>query len=291
MEYSSAKKISKTVVLGLENLILLVLLLMKLVEITFFHFQQIKQRVMQIFGPKESYQQARGFTMVKSAPQYVPVNFRTISLIGLVVILTNIFTFSLVKTGSNTISMPITGEIIEDVPSLYLIDKASQHVADALSFETKVRDVAEELGVPPEWLMAVMYSESKFDASVMNHRGSGAVGLIQWMPETAEELGVTIAELKGLAHVDQLEYVYKYLDSVRKRYRGFESLTDLYLAILYPKALEGDYCYTLYANPSRKYKLNIGLDENSDGRVTVSDIDKRMQRIFPTAYMTDNKNS
>lgn len=291
MERPLSKKISITLVKALENLILLVLLLMKLVEQIFFYFQQIKRRVMQIFGPKTSYEQARGFTIVKSAPQYVPVNFKTISLIAVVVAITNLFTFSLIKAGDKAIEMPVTGEIFEEEPSLYLIDKASRHVADAMSFEQKVREVAEELEVAPEWLMAVMYSESKFDAAVMNHRGSGAVGLIQWMPTTAKELGVSISELKALSHVEQLDYVYKYLDSVRKRYRNYDSLTDLYLAILYPRALQGDYCYTLYANPSKKYKQNIGLDENKDGRVTVSDIDKRMQRIFPTAYMTDNQNT
>jgi hypothetical protein len=291
MERLLSKKISITLVKALENLILLVLLLMKLVEQIFFYFQQIKRRVMQIFGPKTSYEQARGFTIVKSAPQYVPVNFKTISLIAVVVAITNLFTFSLINAGDKAIEAPVTGEIFEEEPSLYLIDKASRHVADAMSFEQKVREVATELEVAPEWLMAVMYSESKFDAAVMNHRGSGAVGLIQWMPATAKELGVSISELKALNHVEQLDYVYKYLDSVRKRYRNYDSLTDLYLAILYPRALQGDYCYTLYATPSKKYKQNVGLDENKDGRVTVSDIDKRMQRIFPTAYMTDNQST
>lgn len=285
------KKISTNFANGLRTLILLVLLLMKLVEQIFFYIKQIKRRVMQIFGPKTSYEQARGFTIVKAAPQYVPVNFRTISIIAVVVLVTNLFTFSLINTGNSTMDMPISGDIVDEVPSLYLIDKASLHVADAMGFEEKVREVAEELNIAPEWLMAVMYSESKFDASVMNHRGSGAVGLIQWMPTTAKELGVSIAELKELSHEGQLDYVYKYLDSVRKRYRNYDSLTDLYLAILYPRALKGDYCYTLYSTPSKKYKQNVGLDENNDGRVTVSDIDKRMQRIFPTAYMTDNQNT
>ncbi|MFN0202045.1 MAG: hypothetical protein ACKVTZ_20910, partial [Bacteroidia bacterium] len=67
----------------------------------------------------------------------------------------------------------------------------------------------------------------------------------------------------------------------------YTSLTELYLGILYPKALEikGDYCFTMYATPSQAYKQNSGLDEDKDGRVTVSDIDHRMQRVFPTAYV------
>ncbi|MEO1448552.1 MAG: hypothetical protein AAFV07_03440, partial [Bacteroidota bacterium] len=51
------------------------------------------------------------------------------------------------------------------------------------------------------------------------------------------------------------------------------------------KALNQDYCYTLYASPAQAYKQNSGLDENKDGRVTVSDIDRRMQRLYAPAYM------
>ncbi|WNJ17514.1 transglycosylase SLT domain-containing protein [Pontibacter sp. G13] len=167
---------------------------------------------------------------------------------------------------------------------LYLLDEASVFVHDAQSFESKVREIASMLNVPPEWLMAVMYSESKFDASVKNHKGSGATGLIQFMPATAGEMNVSMARLQRMDHLQQMEYVYLYLQRVRERYGDFLTLTDCYLAILYPKAVGQDPCYTLYAKPSKKYTQNSGLDENGDGRVSVSDIDRRMKRIFPTAY-------
>ncbi|MCB0842252.1 MAG: hypothetical protein KDE26_03185, partial [Bacteroidetes bacterium] len=57
------------------------------------------------------------------------------------------------------------------------------------------------------------------------------------------------------------------------------------LAILYPKALGQHHCYTMYSKPTKMYRQNSGLDENKDGSVTVCDIDERMQRLFPTAYM------
>ena len=238
---------------------------------------------MEIFGPKESMNAARGFTVVRTAPQFVPLNYKTLGLVVLLILLTNAISFSLY----NAFNRDAVGVNVEEIeqPSLYLMDKAEKYVEDETEFEDKVRDVAEDLNVPPEWLMAVMYSESRFDASVENHRGSGAVGLIQWMPTTAKELKISVTELKAMDHVDQLDYVKDYLSTVRKRYGSFQNLTELYLAILYPKALDQDYCYTLYAKPSKKYKQNRGLDENKDGRVTVSDIDKRMQRVFPTAYM------
>ncbi|HMS50722.1 MAG TPA: hypothetical protein PKD56_00220, partial [Chitinophagales bacterium] len=69
---------------------------------------------------------------------------------------------------------------------------------------------------------------------------------------------------------------------------NFKSLTQLYLGILYPKALEEDNsCLTLFAKPAEAYRMNSGLDEDKDGVITVKDIDRRMKRIFPTAYMTE----
>ncbi len=244
---------------------------------------------MQIFGPKNSYNQSKGFTIVRSAPQYVPVNLKTVAIIGLVVLLSNLLTVALVKPGKASTAAPSAAETVTEleIPSLYLMDKASVYVEDMPAFEEKVKVVSTKLRIPPEWLMAVMYSESKFNAGAVNFRGSGAVGLIQWMPITAKELDVTVQQLANLDHIDQLDYVYAYLNQARDRYGDFHSLTDLYLAILYPKAMSEDYCYTLYAKPSITYKQNSGLDENKDGRVTVSDIDKRMQRIFPTAYMAE----
>ena len=144
------------------------------------------------------------------------------------------------------------------------------------------------LEIAPEWLMAVMYAESKFDPSVLNYKGSGAVGLIQFMPATAMEMDVSVERLKRMSANQQLEYVYLYLETVRSRYGQFSSLTDLYLAILFPKAIGQDYCYTLYAKPSVSYQQNSGLDENKDGRVTISDVDRRLKRLFPTAYMTES---
>ena len=171
---------------------------------------------------------------------------------------------------------------------LFLLDEAAIYVRDVKDFEMKVREVSHNLGVAPEWLMAVIHSESKFDASVTNFKGSGATGLIQLMPKTAKDYRITVEQLRNLNHVQQLDYIYHYLNGVRKsRKTQFNSLTELYLAILYPRALEAHNKtphYTLYAHPSISYKMNSGLDENKDNRVTVSDIDARMKRKYFAAY-------
>ncbi|MEZ4825711.1 MAG: lytic transglycosylase domain-containing protein [Bacteroidia bacterium] len=168
---------------------------------------------------------------------------------------------------------------------LYLLGEAHLFVSDLDAFEARVRLAAKNLQVPPEWLMAVMYAESAFDSSVLNQKGSGATGLIQIMPATAREMNITTSDLAQMDPVLQLDLVEQYFTVVRERYGVYTSLTDFYLAVLYPKARgEGDPCYALYAAPSKVYQQNSGLDENRDGVVTVSDIDKRMKRLFMTAY-------
>jgi hypothetical protein len=169
--------------------------------------------------------------------------------------------------------------------SLYLLDQAGLHLRDTAAFGQRVRRMARDLSVPSAWLMAVMYAESGFDPSITNRQGSGAVGLIQFMPLTAGELQVSPASLRKMDALAQLDYVQAYFEQVQRRYGPYRSLTDLYLGVLYPKARGRAPCYTLYARPSQSYRQNAGLDENRDGKVTVFDVDRRMLRLFPEAYV------
>lgn len=226
--------------------------------------------------------------IARPAPGNLQGNFKQILIVVACVFLTNILSHTFFNPSMDTgfAASAAESKILPPEQELYLMDKASLFVPDTKNFERKVREIAHQLKVAPEWLMAVMYSESKFDASVKNYKGSGATGLIQFMPAAASELNVSLKRLGMMSHDQQMEYVFMYLQNVRERYGDFQSLTDLYLAILYPKAINQDYCYTLYAKPSQSYHQNSGLDENKDGRVTISDIDRRMQRLYPTAYIS-----
>ena len=171
-----------------------------------------------------------------------------------------------------------------DRASLYLSDQASSYIQDVGGFQQKIKEVGKLLDIPPEWLMSIISAESSFNPQAVNRAGSGATGLIQFMPSTAADMNTTVSQIKQMDAMRQLDYVYHYLNKVRQRYGEYTSLTDTYLAVLYPKARQNDLCYTLFSKPSKKYTQNKGLDSNKDGRVTISDIDKRMQRLFPVAY-------
>lgn len=207
--------------------------------------------------------------------------------IGLVAA-THLFSPLLSDDSSVASASGLRSAFVNQNESLYLLEHAKPYIRDLNGFADRVIDVAEDLAVPPDWLMAVMYAESKFDPGIANLQGSGATGLIQFMPATAADLGISIDRLKRMEAVQQMEYVYLYLQTVRERYGEYESLTDLYLAILYPKARGQDYCYTLFSRPATSYRQNKGLDKDNDGRVTVSDVDKHLKGLFPEAYILSN---
>ena len=138
-------------------------------------------------------------------------------------------------------------------------------VTDA--FKRKTIAIARRLSMDPDHLMAIMAFETgrSFDPSITNRAGSGATGLIQFMPATAKSLGTTTRELAAMSAFDQLDYVEKYL----KPYAGrMADLPSAYMAVLYPRAVSQPDDYVLFRKGSRAYKLNRGLDANGDGRVT-----------------------
>lgn len=119
----------------------------------------------------------------------------------------------------------------------------------------------------PSWLMACMAFESgeTFSPSVRNAAGSGAVGLIQFMPATAAGLGTTVENLQLLSAESQLAYVKQYFKPYAAR---IHSLSDMYMAILLPKYVGQTGNSVLFLDPSVAYRQNSGLDTNHDGQIT-----------------------
>lgn len=77
------------------------------------------------------------------------------------------------------------------------------------TFKERVIWIAQDLGFDPNWLMDCMAFESgeSFSPSVRNGAGSGATGLIQFMPSTARALGTTTDRLAAMTAEDQLNFV------------------------------------------------------------------------------------
>lgn len=118
-------------------------------------------------------------------------------------------------------------------------------------------------------LMACIAWESgeTFSSSVKNMAGSGATGLIQFMPSTAKDLGTTTSRLAQMTAEDQLNFVYKYFVKIIKARGPVVSLEDTYMAILLPSAVGKPNSHPLFTG-GVAYRQNAGLDSNKDGKVT-----------------------
>ena len=106
--------------------------------------------------------------------------------------------------------------------------------------------------------------------------GSGATGLIQFTPKTAEGLGTSTEELSKMSRSEQLEYVDKHFETNLKGRLGDEGgdISDLYMSVLFPVAVGKPDDFVLFGKGAiegytgEAYKANIGLDANNDGSIT-----------------------
>jgi len=153
-----------------------------------------------------------------------------------------------------------TGGSVEDLPS-------SSTLTDFRSGKLWPLRKAQSLSdTDVDFLMACIAFESAgtFSPSVTNPV-SHAVGLIQFMPVTATRLGTTTAQLAQMTAVDQLAYVEKYFAPWTGK---LATIGDLYMAILWPKAIGRPDTYVLFEEGSVQYDQNKALDTDGDGKVT-----------------------
>jgi hypothetical protein len=138
-----------------------------------------------------------------------------------------------------------------------------------VDFRIKVVQIADRLQTDPDHLMAVMAFETgeTFSPAILNQAGSGAVGLIQFTVPAAQCLKTTTAALGQMTALQQLDYVERYFkECVGPRKPA--TLADLYMAVLWPRAIVEPDHYVLWQAPDVRYNQNRGLDRNGDGKVT-----------------------
>jgi hypothetical protein len=157
------------------------------------------------------------------------------------------------------------------------------------AFASRLRDIACRLGVNPAWLMIIFFIETaakkygRIDHRVTNPLG--AVGLIQFMSATARHLGTTPIALKTMSNVQQLDYVQKYLLPYTGR---MKSLTDTYLAVLFPAAIGKPDIYVLQTGSLSAREVarwNPLYDLNKDMRITVGEVREKLKTFIPNGYV------
>lgn len=161
------------------------------------------------------------------------------------------------------------------------LDSATELLVADPEFHSEVERVAEKLGVNKTLLLAVMDFETggTFDPAEPNQAGSGGTGLIQFMPSTARALGTTTEELALMTRAEQMVYVEKYFDQFAGRIRN-GSLSDVYMAVLWPRAIGKSDSYVLFRSGTKVYEQNRGLDRNGDGTVTKFEASAKVRDAF-----------
>jgi hypothetical protein len=120
------------------------------------------------------------------------------------------------------------------------------------TFRDRVWWIADTLRNDPDDIMSCIAFESgqTFSASVRNMAGSGAVGLIQFMPSTAQRLGTSSAAL-------------------------------------WPAAVGKPDDYVLFSG-GVAYRQNAGLDTNRDSRVTKAEAAAKLYAMRAEGLRKDN---
>ncbi len=146
-------------------------------------------------------------------------------------------------------------------------------------FYEKVVQISDKLNCSANDLMALMNSESGLDSTAENK--IGAVGLIQFLPKTAEGLGTTTQELKAMTPEQQLDFVEKFLVEAKKTagYAGDAKVGPgtLYAFAFLPSYAKNDILAEKDNDPYEYYAQNAGLDLNNDGKITKADLARRVK--------------
>lgn len=159
---------------------------------------------------------------------------------------------------------------------------ANKVTTNKAAFLQKVIEIAADLNCDPDFLMWVMWYESKLNPQAVNSI-SGATGLIQFMPTTAIGLGTTTAALLQMSNLQQLEYVKKYYLPYKNRIKTFE---DAYIITFFPAALGKPDSYVLKTNKLSAAliaKQNKPFDLNKDGQITAGELRQYMRNKWISA--------
>ena len=184
------------------------------------------------------------------------------------------------RFGAETIAAPITSVSVAKVVG---IDKLTPGQLVSLN------NAAKTIGIPVDWLATVISFETggTFSTTVDNKAGSGAFGLIQFMPATAQAILKTstredaIKQGKAMSFDQQLQkMVVPYFSSYKSK---LKSLNDVYLAVFYPAAMAKPDRHVVAEAPSAVYRQNAGFDRENRGYITRADITSTVTRILNNA--------
>lgn len=94
--------------------------------------------------------------------------------------------------------------------SIFFLSFLSLFIIFPAHYSTQIYCAAEKYGLSPDFVSAVIWAESRFDARAVSHKG--AVGLMQILPSTAEWLSDAEIEPEALKNINlNIDLGCKYL--------------------------------------------------------------------------------
>jgi hypothetical protein len=161
------------------------------------------------------------------------------------------------------------------------IDHANLPLAIRAAFAAKVIAIAQYLGIDPNWLMQVMYAESKLKASAQNKVNGRlvAAGLLQWT--AASGVPGAPKSILALSHLQQLDKVQQYFAP----YRGkMHSYFDVYLVTFFPAAVgkPDNYVFaTKKLSAALIAQQNPAINSSKDGKITMAEFKRYVWNSTP----------
>jgi hypothetical protein len=154
-------------------------------------------------------------------------------------------------------------------------------------FVEKVREIASRVGLDPNWLMAIINFETAgtFSPSITN--SLGYVGLIQFGKSASETLGTTREKLKSMSALEQLDYVEKYFNLYKGKYKSY---VDAYFAVFFPLAIGKPDDWIIQGGgltAKQIYDANPAFRNVKDGKLRVWEVKKTMLEKLPSQWLND----
>lgn len=147
------------------------------------------------------------------------------------------------------------------------------------AFAQKVIAIAQYLSIDPNWLMQVMFAESKLNNQAKNIQSGRliAAGLLQWTKAS----GVTPLSVLPLNHIQQLDKVKEYFTPYRGR---MNSYFDVYLVTFFPAGMgkADNYVFaTKNLSAALIAKQNPAINRNKDGQITMAEFKEYVVNSTP----------
>jgi hypothetical protein len=147
-----------------------------------------------------------------------------------------------------------------------------------------VEAIARKLDTKPEWLLALMYHESRMNPAAVN--SIGCVGLTQFCPITyRNKWHKDIEYFKRMSAINQLFWVNKYFQAWKNLAGSYDHPAKLFAVNFFPLMLKhwDNDNWVLQTSDLSAQKIasqNPGFDLNKDGRITVGEV-KRYYETSP----------